>query len=49
MAQAQVVQQPTKHVVEVLTMSLRDAANYIAARDPLHADVVRLAQAMALV
>lgn len=53
-AEAEVVQPPTnphggEHVVEVLTLPPAEAADYIEEHDQEHADVVRLAQAMALV
>jgi 8-oxo-dGTP diphosphatase len=38
-----------EHVVEVLTLPPAQAADYIEEHDQLHADVVRLAQAMDLV
>jgi 8-oxo-dGTP diphosphatase len=37
-----------EHVVEVLVLPPDDAAAYIEVHDPMHADVVRLAQAMRL-
>jgi 8-oxo-dGTP diphosphatase len=54
LTEAEVVQQPTnphhgEHVVEVLTLPPADAADYLEEHDQLHADVVRLAQAMNLV
>lgn len=52
--EAEVVGPPTnphdgEHVVEVLTLLPAEAASYIEIHDPLHADVVRLAHAMALI
>jgi 8-oxo-dGTP diphosphatase len=52
--EAEIVGPPTnprggEQVVEVLTLPPADAANYIEDHDPLHADVVRLAHAMALI
>ncbi len=38
-----------EHVVEVLTLAPCEAAHYIGEHDALHADVIRLAQAMGLV
>lgn len=38
-----------ENVVEVLTLPPAEAASYIDIHDPIHADVVRLAHAMALV
>jgi 8-oxo-dGTP diphosphatase len=51
---AEVVAAPTnphdgEHVVEVMALSPTRAADYIAEHDPLHADVVRLADAMGLI
>jgi 8-oxo-dGTP diphosphatase len=53
-AEAEVISPPTnprdgEHVVEVLTLPATVAADYLEDRDPLHADVVRLARAMALI
>lgn len=53
-AGAQVVAAPTnppdgEHVVEVLTLPLTLAADFIEKHDPVHADVLRLADAMGLV
>ena len=52
--EAEVVGQPTnppdgESVVEVLTLSVPDAADYLEQHDPMHAGVVRLARAMALI
>jgi 8-oxo-dGTP diphosphatase len=54
LARAEIVQRPTnpsdgEHVVEVLTLPPAEAAAYLAEFDPLQADVVRLAGAMALI
>jgi 8-oxo-dGTP diphosphatase len=54
LTEAEVVGRPTnpsdgEHVVEVLTLPPADAAAYLGEFDPLQADVVRLAQAMALI
>lgn len=38
-----------EHVVDVLTLPPREAADYLEVHDPLHADVVRLALAMGLI
>lgn len=38
-----------ERVVEVLTLPAAEAADYIGDKDPLHADVLRLARAMGLV
>lgn len=38
-----------EHVVEVLTLPPVEAASYVEQHDPLHADVIRLARAMALI
>jgi len=51
---AEIVDAPTnppdgEHVVEVMELAPSAAAEYIADHDPLHADVVRLAHAMALI
>jgi len=51
---AEVVAAPTnphdgERVVEVLTLPPAEAAEYIEVHDPAHADVVRLARAMALI
>ncbi len=53
-ARADVVGPPSnpddgEHVVEVLTLPPADAADYIEEHDPVHADVVRLAQEMRLI
>jgi len=52
--EAEVVAPPTnphggEHVVEVMTCPPAHAADYIQEHDPLHADVVRLADAMGLI
>lgn len=52
--EAELVEPPTnpddgERVVEVLALPPAEAADYIEDHDPLHADVVRLAHAMALV
>jgi 8-oxo-dGTP diphosphatase len=52
--EAELVGSPTnphdgEHVVEVMTLAPARAAEYIAGHDPLHAEVVRLADAMGLI
>lgn len=54
MTKAEIVGAPSnppdgEHVVEVMELAPDEAADYLAGHDPIHADVVRLAQAMALI